>query len=284
MTIRILKKRYDEELKDLYTPQEIDIIFYELAELYLKKGKSIIRAGLDESWVELVHSQMLFDISLARLKQGEPYQYVIAKTEFMKLPFFVNREVLIPRPETEELVEWILEKYPEDFSGNILDIGTGSGAIAISLKKYLPNANVYGIDISKEAIEIAKKNADINMVEVNFLERDIFKLSIDKELPRWDLVVSNPPYIPENEKEEMPRQVVNFEPQKALFVPEEEPLLYYEAIGRYAALRSKPGVRLYVEIHQNLKDETQEILAQKFSKVEAKKDISGNWRMIEAEK
>ncbi|MGQ1945021.1 peptide chain release factor N(5)-glutamine methyltransferase [Ornithobacterium rhinotracheale] len=282
MTIRTFKERYDQALKDLYTPQEIDVIFYELAELYLKKNKSIIRAGLDESWAELVQSQMLFDISLARLKQGEPYQYVIGKTEFMKLPFYVNRDVLIPRPETEELVEWILKKYPEDFSGNILDIGTGSGAIAISLKKYLPNANVYGIDISKEAIEVAKKNADINMVEVNFLERDIFKLSADKELPKWDLIVSNPPYIPEKEKEEMDRQVVKFEPQTALFVPDEKPLLYYQAICDYAVSHISPQARVYVEIHQDLKDETEKIFEKKFSKVKAQKDISGNWRMIKA--
>ncbi|MGQ1928497.1 peptide chain release factor N(5)-glutamine methyltransferase [Ornithobacterium rhinotracheale] len=282
MTIRTFKERYDQALKDLYTPQEIDVIFYELAELYLKKNKSIIRAGLDESWAELVQSQMLFDISLARLKQGEPYQYVIGKTEFMKLPFYVNRDVLIPRPETEELVEWILKKYPEDFSGNILDIGTGSGAIAISLKKYLPNANVYGIDISKEAIEVAKKNADINMVEVNFLERDIFKLSADKELPKWDLIVSNPPYIPEKEKEEMDRQVVKFEPQTALFVPDEKPLLYYQAICDYAVSHISPQAGVYVEIHQDLKDETEKIFEKKFSKVKAQKDISGNWRMIKA--
>ncbi|MRJ09802.1 peptide chain release factor N(5)-glutamine methyltransferase [Ornithobacterium rhinotracheale] len=284
MTIRSFKERYEQALKDLYTPQEIDVIFYELAELYLKKNKSIIRAGLDESWPELVHSQMLFDISLARLKQGEPYQYVIGKTQFMKIPFFVNKSVLIPRPETEELVEWILEKYPEDFSGNILDIGTGSGAIAISLKKYLPNANVYGIDISKEAIEVAQKNANINLVNVNFLVRDVFKLSADKELPKWDLIVSNPPYIPEKEKEEMDVRVVKFEPNQALFVPDEKPLMFYKAISDYALENATPDARIFVEIHQDLKAKTQAIFEKKFQKVKAKKDISGNWRMIKAKK
>lgn len=284
MTIRSFKERYYQALKELYTAEEIDVIFYELGELYLKKNKSIIRAGLDECWPELVYSQMLFDISLARLKQGEPYQYVIGKAEFMKLPFFVNKEVLIPRPETEELVEWILKEYSEDFSGNILDIGTGSGAIAISLKKHLPKAQVYGIDVSKDAIEVAKKNANIHMVEVDFLERDIFKLSADKKLPKWDLIVSNPPYIPEREKEKMDRQVVNFEPQKALFVPNEKPLLYFQAICDYAISHSKPEASVYVEIHQDLKAETQTIFERKFTQVKAKKDISSNWRMIRAKK
>ena len=284
MTIQDIKTKFEKGLKDKYSKAEIDVIFYSLAEKYLRKDKSIIRLALHESWSEIEESKLLFDLALFDLQKGKPYQYVLGECDFMGNHLYINQNVLIPRPETEELVEWISDDFKlkkEEFSGNIIDIGTGSGAIAIALKKNFPKAKVYALDISGEALEVAKRNAVINHIELDFIQFDILKDDYS-DLPKFDLIVSNPPYIPEKEKENMQPEVVNNEPHNALFVPDEEPLVFYKSIKDLSIEKLNTNGRIYLEIHQDLKEETEEVFKSDFE-VKAKKDISGNWRMLRVE-
>ena len=284
MTIQDIKTKFEEGLKDKYSKAEIDVIFYSLAEKYLRKDKSIIRLALHESWSEIEESKLLFDLALFDLQKGKPYQYVLGECDFMGNHLYINQNVLIPRPETEELVEWISDDFKlkkEEFSGNIIDIGTGSGAIAIAFKKNFPKAKVYALDISGEALEVAKRNAVINHVELDFIQFDILQDDYS-DLPKFDLIVSNPPYIPEKEKENMQPEVVNNEPHNALFVPDEEPLVFYKSIKDLSIEKLNTNGQIYLEIHQDLKEETEEVFKSDFE-VKAKKDISGNWRMLRVE-
>lgn len=285
MTIQDLKNRFTENLSDLYTKDEIDTIFFVLAEKFLRKDKSIIRAGMHESWSELRSSEKNFDFALNQLQLGTPYQYVIGETPFMEHRIFVSPSVLIPRPETEELASWIIRDFTNPhhaFDGNILDIGTGSGALAIALKAAFPKANVHALDISKKALEVAKNNALYNHTDIHFHEIDILNTDLS-ELPYFDIIVSNPPYIPTSEKADMQKQVTDYEPNEALFVSDENPTEFYFQISQLAQDRLKPKGCVYLEIHQNLMEKTKEIYDYGFAKVEAKKDISGNWRMLKAQ-
>lgn len=285
MSIQELKDKFHQELSNLYSKDEIESIFYTLAEKYLGKNKSIIRASLHESWVEIERFKRLFDYALLQLKNHTPYQYVVGETEFLNHRIFVNPSVLIPRPETEELAEWILQDYTNpnhEFDGNILDIGTGSGALAIALKSAFPKASVHAIDISEKAIEIAKNNALYNHTKINFHEIDVLNSDLE-DLPYFDIIVSNPPYIPVSEKHKMQKQVALHEPEKALFVPDENPTIFYNAINELGLKKLKPKGRIYVEIHQDLVEATQKIFNQSFGKVQVKKDISNNYRMIKIE-
>ena len=285
MKIQDIKDRFHESLSNQYEKDEIDTIFYILAEKFLNKEKSIIKAGLHEEWAELRTTEKHFDFALNQLELGTPYQYVMGETQFMNHRIFVNPAVLIPRPETEELVDWIIQDYTNpnnEFNGNILDIGTGSGAIAIALKAAFPKAVVHAIDISKKALEVAKNNAKYNQTHINFHEIDVLNSEL-KELPYFDIIVSNPPYIPNAEKENMQKQVVNFEPEKALFVSDENPTEFYFQISQIAQSKKRDRGAVYVEIHQNLMEKTKEIFDLAFAKVEVRKDISGNWRMLRAQ-
>lgn len=285
MTIRNLKNNFTERLQDQYAKDEIDTIFYILAEKFLRKDKSIIRAGLDEEWREIREARLHFDMALNQLQLGAPVQYVIGETTFMDHRIFVNPSVLIPRPETEELAEWIIQdfQHPDvEFNGNILDIGTGSGILAIALKKAFPNAVVHALDISAKALEVAENNALYNQAKITFHQKDILNSDL-KDLPYFDIIVSNPPYIPASEKTQMQPQVVKFEPEQALFVTDENPTEFYFQISQLAQERLKPKGCVYLEIHQNLMEKTKEIYDLGFAHVDVKKDISGNWRMLKAQ-
>ena len=223
MKLKDFKLKMISELSSIYEMDELNSIFNLLAEDYLKIPRSKILLAdeihLDES------NQTLFLSALERLKTHEPIQYVLEKTSFMDLEFKVNSSVLIPRPETEELVRIMLK---EDLNGKeILDIGTGSGCIAISLAKNLPKAKVTALDISEQALEVAKENAKLNNVNIEFIKADIFEYQSDK---KYDIIVSNPPYVTESEKLVMKRNVLDFEPKLALFVEQDDPLLYYKKI------------------------------------------------------
>lgn len=198
----------------------------------------------------------------------------------MDLKFKVNPNVLIPRPETEELVRWILEGG-EMWRGkdlSILDIGTGSGCIAISLAKNLPNVTVYAFDISKDAIEVAKENAKTHKVSIEFFEQDVF--NFESEL-KFDCIVSNPPYVREMEKVTMGKNVKAYEPELALFVLDSNPLKFYKTITAFSVKHLKPNGRVYFEINQYLAENTQQVLFDHhFNDVELKKDIFGNFRML----
>ena len=209
------------------------------------------------------------------LKQNKPIQYILQETEFLGLRFKVNKHTLIPRPETEELVEWILK---EDFS-SLLDIGTGSGCIAVSLAVNT-NALITAIDVSDSTINVAKKNAILNKVKINFLKKDIFK---DCVLPKVDVIVSNPPYVLESEKKIMSNNVLNYEPNKALFVSDNNPLIFYERIGLIALKFLNSGGKLFFEINERLSNDVIEVLTLiGFVDIELKKDINDKDRMIKA--
>ena len=221
---------------------------------------------------------------LERLKNHEPIQYILGETEFCGLKFKVSPSVLIPRPETEELVEWVELPHPPKggfLSGTptILDIGTGSGCIAVTLKKKFPSVNVTAMDISAEALALAKENAALNEVYIEFIQDDILRPAATNR--KWDVIVSNPPYIPHAGKAEMASGVLDFEPHLALFVPDDDPLLFYRRIADFALEHLTSQGRLYFEIHQSLGRQCCLLLeSMGFRSVELRKDLSGNDRMI----
>jgi len=209
------------------------------------------------------------------LKQNRPIQYILQETEFLGRKFKVNKHTLIPRPETEELVEWILK---EDFS-SALDVGTGSGCIAVSLAVNT-NALITAIDVSDSTLDVAKKNAILNKVKINFLKQDIFK---DYVLPKVDIIVSNPPYVLESEKKIMSNNILNYEPDIALFVSDNNPLIFYERIGFLALKFLNSGGKLFFEINERFSNDIIEVLTLfGFVDIELKKDINDKDRMIKA--
>lgn len=275
-----LKNTYEKELKNLYSKSEIDRIFYWIAEQILDKPESILRLSLEEEWQEFDEKKNQFLFKLILLKEQKPIQYILGETEFYGMSFFVNENVLIPRPETEELVEWIL-KDTENQTQNIIDIGTGSGCIPIVLKRNLPEANVLALDFSEKAIETAKINAEFHQTEIQFLQNDFLNMDFGT-LPEFDIIVSNPPYIAEKEKDQMGENVLKFEPHSALFVSDADSLVFYKRIIEFAQKNLKPNGKIYVEINQSLAKETEALFRKSFEKVELKKDISGNYRMIKS--
>ena len=248
MTLKDFKLKMISELSSIYEIDELNSIFNLLTEDYLKIPRSKIlladEIGLNES------NQMLFSSALERLKAHEPIQYILGKTNFMDLEFKVNSSVLIPRPETEELVRLMLKK---DFDGKeILDIGTGSGCIAISLAKNLPNSKVSAMDISIDALEVAKENAKLNNVSIEFIHADIFEYQSDK---KYDVIVSNPPYVTESEKLKLKKNVLGFEPELALFVDDVTPLKYYESIINFSLNNLNSQGQIFFETNENYKHE-----------------------------
>ena len=253
MTLQDFKLKMISELSSIYEMDELNSIFNLLSEDYLKIPRSKILLAEEIDLNE--PNQILFLSALERLKTHEPIQYVLGKTTFMDLEFMVNSSVLIPRPETEELVRLILK---EDLDGKeILDIGTGSGCIAISLAKNLPNAKVSALDISKDALEIAKENAKSNNVDIEFINADIFEYKSEK---KYDVIVSNPPYVLESEKVLMRQNVLDFEPELALFVDDNNSLKYYRSILNISKNSLKKSGIIYFEINCNLTVQLKKLL------------------------
>jgi len=223
-----------------------------------------------------------------KLIQGIPLQYILGETEFYDLIVKVNPSVLIPRPETEELVDWALITSRiingETEILKLLDIGTGSGCIAISIKKYIPLADITAIDISEAALNIARQNADLNQVEINFIQDDIFKpTNLELINSKYDLILSNPPYVTEAEKDQMLDNVLNHEPDIALFVPDNDPLVFYRAITDFALVHLKINGFLFLEINEKFGQETLNLLKKKgFKEIELRQDMGGKDRMIKA--
>lgn len=272
------KIKFQSFLKDVYPSVEINSFFNLLAEDYL--GVSRLDIALNNQKELSPSEENKFEEAASRLHNQEPIQYIIGETEFYGLKFKVSPEVLIPRPETEELVEWILNdlKFDENKEISILDFGTGSGCIAVSLAKNIPRAKVSAMDISSEVLKVAEFNAQKNNVDVNFIQQDILKLkSLSQE---FDLIVSNPPYVREMEKKEMHPNVLNFEPSLALYVKDEDPLIFYRKITKLAKEGLKRNGRLFFEANQYLADDTCDILKQMSFETELRKDIYGNLRML----
>ena len=259
--------------------EEVDCFFFILIESYYNVSR--IQLAMDSDF-GINDSEKILN-ALALLKQQKPIQYIIGETEFYGLPFKVNESVLIPRPETEELVEWVLSKVDKNKTIHILDIGTGSGCIAISLAKNLPNSKVYGLDVSAEALKTAKLNAESNKVHVEFIKADI--LEVESRRPKidtnFDIIISNPPYVREQEKEFMNPNVLENEPHLALFVKDENPLLFYDAITQFATNNLAKEGELYFEINEYLGNAMIELLNDNnFKNIELKQDIYKKDRMI----
>ena len=224
--------------------------------------------------------EMLLYGTIERLKKHEPIQYILGHCDFCGHTFKVTPDTLIPRPETSELVEWIAEEQKES-KVNILDIGTGSGCIAISLSCKLPGCNIAAWDISSGALAVAEENNRSNGSEVTFSQVDI--LAYQPQCEMFDIIVSNPPYIKENERKSMEANVLDWEPHTALFVPDNDPLLFYRAIAEKALVMLTPGGALYFEINRAHGAETVEMLQSLgYRKTELRKDLAGNDRMIKA--
>lgn len=279
MRIKQYRTQFIKELSPFYDAYEAESFFY----LILENKHKLRQIDL-----ALNHELTFSDSDLAiwggflnELKKEVPIQYLLGKTNFYGLDFEVNENVLIPRPETEELVEWIINENKTGKSKKIkvLDIGTGSGCIAISLAKNLPNAEVYGIDVSKKAIETAKRNAINNNVDVTFMYLDI--LDTDVLACNFDIIVSNPPYVRNLEKEEIKKNVLDYEPHLALFVDDNDALIFYRKIAVLAKSGLKDDGQLYFEINQYLGKETTDLLEKMhFKNIELRKDIYDNDRMI----
>ncbi len=283
MTIKKYRQYFINSLEDLYSIEELQSIFYLLAEKLLHLSRIDITLQLDDTLTS--DEEINFNQAIDRLKIYEPVQYILGETEFFGYPFLVNKQVLIPRPETEELVSWIIEDVDKKET-TILDIGTGSGCIAISLAKKLNNAVVSAIDISNKAIEVAKKNALINNVNVEYSSVDVLnfedKLVLqDKWKSKFDIIVSNPPYVRMQEKKLMQLNVIDHEPDIALFVEDDDPLLFYRRISELSRQYLKHNGTLYLEINEYLGVEMEKMLNEAgFKHVELKKDMFGKNRMI----
>ncbi len=279
MVLKEIKNIFHLELDLIYPKEEVDSFFYLAIGHYLNLERFVL--ALEPNLViSKMQEQPLFE-TLAQLKLERPVQYILGTTQFMDLDFKVNENVLIPRPETEELVRWIISDCENQASKiNILDIGTGSGCIAIALAKNLKNAKVYALDISEGALEIAKENAINNQVDVEFVQADI--LILDELGIKFDIIVSNPPYVRMMEKDKMRSNVVEYEPETALFVSDDDPLIFYRKIVEFALSSLKKVGMLYFEINQYLAKETKELLEGKFSKIELRKDIYENYRLLKA--
>lgn len=276
-----LKTFYLESLYPFYSREEALQIINILINRYY--GLNRVDQALDPE-IKLTESEMLsLHFAVKKLKQNIPLQYIIGEADFLDLKLKVNNNVLIPRPETEELVSLIIEKENKK-NLSLIDIGTGSGCIAIALSKKLIDANVYAMDISKKALEVTKFNAKKNNTNIQIIEDDVLnpKYKFDS---KFDLIVSNPPYVREVEKQQMKPNVLDNEPHIALFVNDENPLIFYEAILKFSKLNLKVGGSLYFEINEALGEELIEIVSDySFEKVELHKDINNKKRMLTAEK
>lgn len=278
-TLGNIKSDFQEQLNNLYDSQEINALFQIIIEDVLNIPRTQIGFSLNSS-VESEKAQKI-DKLLFQLSSGKPIQHILGKAPFYGMEFKVNEHTLIPRPETEELVDLIVKQHKNNQNISIIDIGTGSGCIAICLKKHLPAARVVAIDISKEALSVAKENATLNNVDVGFRCLDILEWEYTFGEDKFDVVVSNPPYITNEERKDMHQNVLSFEPESALFVPDEAPLLFYDYIADFSKSHLHNLGHLYFEINQYLSEETKDLLVKKgFDQVQILHDLNNSPRMI----
>ena len=287
-TVKSIKSYFTTKLSDRFSENEIKII-----------GNEAIcnRLGLTSNDLIGINDQLLSESDLLyfrsvvkRLLNNEPFQYVIGSSFFFGLELKSDARALIPRPETEELVDWVRESFSTDFSGKMLDLCTGSGCIALALKSIFFNAKISGSDLSQDALMLAKENAIKTSLDVDFIQFDAnmeqqYELLLNESAELFDCWVSNPPYIPLSDTSEMAENVLDFEPHMALFVENHDPLLFYQSISKMAMKFLKPKGLLFFEIHENLSDEVKNVLEiEGFSSIEIRKDLQGKSRMVKAEK
>ena len=296
MLLKQYKSHFFDALKNSQDEQEIESFFFILTEYLhnLKRVDVALNPNFELSEADIVK----WNAILALLQQEKPIQHITGEAWFYGLQFEVNENTLIPRPETEELVEWIIESWKLEVGSwksenqkriNVLDIGTGTGCIPITLKTNLPQANVSAIDVSEMALEVAKRNAELKKVEGNFIQANILEVedvskiqtSISQLPTNFDIIVSNPPYVRNLEKQEIKKNVLDYEPHLALFVEDTDALLFYRKIAQLSIKNLSPNGLLFFEINQYLGKETVELLENLgFKNIELKKDMFGNDRMI----
>jgi release factor glutamine methyltransferase len=288
MRLKDIQDIYHKELDDLFGNNEVDSFFNLLIEYYLDLKR--IHLVLEPEYVITKEEEQPLFEALAHLKLEKPIQYILGETEFYGLPFKVNAHTLIPRPETEELVNWVLDSHKDSTKQSqfkILDIGTGTGCIAISLAKHLVNSKVSALDVSEDALKIAKQNAALNTVDVAFIHDNVLSprhVELDSA-SKYDVIISNPPYVRNLEKLEIQPNVLDNEPHLALFVDDDNPLQFYKAICEFAQINLKDKGVLYFEINEYLGEEMIQLLNDfDFKAVELKKDMFGKDRMIKGVK
>ena len=278
--VKDIRKYYCDQLCSIYDKEEANAMILILFDHYFKIDR--VRMALEPN-LRLSESEMLtFHFAVKDLLKNKPLQYIIGETEFCDLKFKVNENVLIPRPETSELIYLIVNKQQSTDNSQklILDIGTGSGCIAISLAKQLPQSQVYALDISEKALSIAKENANINNVDITFIHDDILSLK-NKIETKFDIIVSNPPYVRDLEKAEMRDNVLNWEPHNALFVSDDDPLIFYRNILEFAKTHLKENGEVWFEINEYLGKEMKDLCCKMgFSNVNIYKDFREKERFL----
>ena len=283
-----------EQLKGIYQEQEA----INITDLAIEHVTGLLKTQrVSKKQTELSESQFSqLQKDLQRLKSNEPIQYVMNKSWFYGMELYVDKNVLIPRPETEEMVEWIISdlkasgkdvfirrsmEADETTQLKILDVGTGSGCIALALKKAMPKAEVWGCDVSEEALNVARRNGSTLNIRVDFQGLNFLDEAQQKHLPTVDIIVSNPPYVPLKDKEQMQPNVVAHEPHTALFVPDNDPLVFYKALAEFGKKRLYESGTIYMEIHEGLANEVVTVFnKQGYSNIELKKDMQRKDRMV----
>lgn len=283
-SIKAVKAYFKERLIKRFTESEINFMFKEAVMKRMSFSSSEFLLSNDKLVSE---SDLLYFRSVVkRLLSNEPFQYISGKTEFFGLEIKTDHRALIPRPETEELVEWITESFPKDEKLQIVDICTGSGCIALALKSIFKNASVVATDISSDAIGLAKENSTALKLPIELFQIDATNAEDYQELPKvaYDCWVSNPPYIPNSDKLKMEKNVLDFEPHIALFVENDDPLMFYREIGKSAKSHLRKGGLLFFELHEDLAESTVQLMIDLgFIHVELKKDLQRKNRMLKAE-
>ncbi len=281
--INDIRQHYLSELRRIYPEQEagslLDLLIDGLLNISRTQRALTPDLRISESEILKVH------FAVKQLKQHRPLQYILGTAEFYGLSLRVDERVLVPRPETEELVEWIVSSFRRQPPVDVLDIGTGSGCIALALKKNLPGSTITALDVSGEALQVAVENANRLNLDIRFLQWDILTEKANHFEGCFDVVVSNPPYVAESEKAQMQKNVLDHEPGRALFVADEDPLLFYRAIAGFAMEKLRPGGSLFLEINERFGPDTKGLLRKcGFAEAELRRDLSGRDRMLAAKK
>lgn len=283
MQIKQIKNNIIDTLQDIYSKDELQSFARIISEHIIKKPYAYILANSDDVLDD--YQQEEFANIINKLKQENPIQYILGEMEFYNINLFVEQGVLIPRNETEELVDWIIKDNQNKQDLNILDIGTGSGCIILSLSKALNPNSAKAVDVSNNALKIASKNANLNKLNIEFSKTNILNTKPSFFDKKFDIIVSNPPYVKESEKLLMKNNVLNYEPELALFVDDNNPLIFYDRIAKLASKILRPSGYLYFEINEALGKETVELIKKYgFADVVLRNDINDKPRMIRAKK
>ena len=279
MGIKELYRNYLLQLQQIYALSEATVI----TDRTFESLANIKRSDLIKDPTKQLNNKNIKQLSdaFSQLLQHKPIQYVLGEAWFYHLKYKVNENVLIPRPETEELVEMVINSRKSLITDpHILDIGTGSGCIAIAIKKNMPAAVVSAIDVSEAALTVAKENAKQHNTAINFIQMDLLDESTWGQLPQYHVIISNPPYIPKKEKDNLAKNVVDYEPHLALFVPDKDPLLFYNKIAALGRSHLNSNGKIYLEVHEDLAKEAKALFDKHYSYAEIKKDMFGRERML----